>query len=266
MQRRRHCASFKAQVTLEAIREDLTVAEISKKHNLHPGQVQAWKTEALWKLSSLFERGSSPESNSEEEVALIERKVGQLTIENDFLKKWTGYQKFSFTGIVDVNICESQVDHLTGQRNNCTINGIYQYSSSYSNLFNVVGAAGTVVFPVELHLDPSYVLLNPNNITGRCRIINLKESVLGENDFVSDPHRLDPCKMNVPMASLYHILDFNSKAIRQTNGIIRLEVNTINYLMLLNELLYGNLHSLSESERLLEGKRLYRELLIKKRV
>lgn len=96
MQRRKHSASFKAQVALEAIRGDRTVAEISKKHNLHPGQVQAWKTEALSKLSSLFERGSSSESNSEEEVALLERKVGQLTIENDFLKKsWAGYQKKS---------------------------------------------------------------------------------------------------------------------------------------------------------------------------
>lgn len=96
MQRRKHSASFKAQVALEAIRGDLTVAEISKKHNLHPGQVQAWKTEALSKLSSLFEKGSGPEAGSEEEVALLERKVGQLTIENDFLKKsWTGYQKRS---------------------------------------------------------------------------------------------------------------------------------------------------------------------------
>lgn len=94
MQRRKHSASFKAQVALEAIRGDMTVAEIAKKHNLHPGQIQAWKSEALSNLSSLFEKGSSPESSSEEEAALLERKVGQLTIENDFLKKsWTGYQK-----------------------------------------------------------------------------------------------------------------------------------------------------------------------------
>ncbi len=96
MQRRKHSASFKAQVALEAIRGDMTVAEISKKHNLHPGQVQAWKTEALSKLTSLFEKGSGQESGSEEEVALLERKVGQLTIENDFLKKsWTSYQRRS---------------------------------------------------------------------------------------------------------------------------------------------------------------------------
>lgn len=96
MERRKHSASFKAQVALEGIRGDLTIAEISKKHNLHPGQVQAWKAEALSKLSCLFEKGSRPESHFEEEVALLERKVGQLTIENDFLKKsWTGYQKRS---------------------------------------------------------------------------------------------------------------------------------------------------------------------------
>lgn len=96
MKRRKHSAGFKAQVALEAVRGDCTIAEIAKKHNLHPGQVQAWKVEALSKLETLFEKGSAEISNSEEQVAVLERKVGQLTIENDFLKKsWTGYVKRS---------------------------------------------------------------------------------------------------------------------------------------------------------------------------
>ncbi len=96
MTRRKHSAGFKAQVALEAVRGDRTVADIAKKHNVHPGQVQAWKAEALAKLESIFEGSSKGASNSEEQVAVLERKVGQLTIENDFLKKsWSGYLKRS---------------------------------------------------------------------------------------------------------------------------------------------------------------------------
>ena len=94
MTRRKHSSGFKAQVALEAIRGDLTIAEIAKKHNIHPGQVQAWKAEALSKLELSFDKGSSRISSSEEQVAVLERKIGQLTIENDFLKKsWSGYVK-----------------------------------------------------------------------------------------------------------------------------------------------------------------------------
>lgn len=87
MTRRKHSAGFKAQVALESIRGDTTVAEIAKKYNVHPGQVQAWKAEVLSKLESLFDKGSAGHPKSEEQLAVLERKVGQLTIENDFLKK-----------------------------------------------------------------------------------------------------------------------------------------------------------------------------------
>jgi transposase len=94
MTRRKHSSGFKAQVALEAIRGDVTIAEIAKKHNIHPGQVQAWKAEALSKLESSFDKNSSRVSSSDEQVAVLERKIGQLTIENDFLKKsWSGYVK-----------------------------------------------------------------------------------------------------------------------------------------------------------------------------
>lgn len=95
MRRRKHSSGFKAQIALEAIRGDTTVAEIAKKHNVHPGQVQAWKAEALSKFSFLFDKGNEGKSSmSEDQVAALERKIGQLTIENDFLKKsWTGYAK-----------------------------------------------------------------------------------------------------------------------------------------------------------------------------
>jgi transposase-like protein len=94
MSRRKHSSGFKAQVALEAIRGDLTVAEIAKKYQVHPGQVQTWKAEALSKFEGIFEKGCSGEVKSDTQVSVLERKVGQLTIENDFLKKnWLGYLK-----------------------------------------------------------------------------------------------------------------------------------------------------------------------------
>ena len=94
MTRRKHSAGFKAQVALAAIRGDVTIAEIAARYTVHPGQVQTWKAEALGKLEILFDQKSSRPRETEEEVAVLERKVGQLTIENDFLKKsWTGYVK-----------------------------------------------------------------------------------------------------------------------------------------------------------------------------
>jgi transposase-like protein len=54
MTRRKHGSSFKAQVALEAIREEVTVAEIASKYQVHPSQVQAWKAEALGRFALLF--------------------------------------------------------------------------------------------------------------------------------------------------------------------------------------------------------------------
>src|SRR5881394_2237937 len=94
MKRRKHSSGFKAQVALEAIRGDRTIAEIAKKYQVHPGQVQAWKAEALAKFSLVFDKGENAIGTCETQTAALERKIGQLTIENDFLKKsWAGYVK-----------------------------------------------------------------------------------------------------------------------------------------------------------------------------
>ena len=87
MTRRRHSSSFKSQVALAAIRGEQTVAEIAAKYKVHPGQVQAWKAAALEKLPGIFDQGTKSSDTSEEQIAVLERKVGQLSIENDFLKK-----------------------------------------------------------------------------------------------------------------------------------------------------------------------------------
>jgi len=97
MVRKRHTAKFKSNVALAAIKGDKTIAEIASDFGVHPSQVHLWKAEALANIAELFTNKSSVTTDSNEhDVAVLERKVGQLTIENDFLKKsWQGYQKKS---------------------------------------------------------------------------------------------------------------------------------------------------------------------------
>ncbi len=94
MTRRKHSTAFKSRVALEAIQGDHTIAAIATRYNVHPTQIQSWKAIALRDLPSLYNKGSKESLISEQDLAILERKVGQLTIENDFLKKnWSRVQK-----------------------------------------------------------------------------------------------------------------------------------------------------------------------------
>lgn len=88
MQRQKFTAELKAKVALDTIRNDLTIPEISKKYNVHPTQIQRWKAELLANAQNMFGKEKSETSQvDEKKLAVLERKVGQLTMENDFLKK-----------------------------------------------------------------------------------------------------------------------------------------------------------------------------------
>jgi len=87
MIRKKFSANFKAKVALEAYKEDATLAELSKKHGVHPTQIQKWKAELLSQSEKLFLKKASDQEIDETRLAELERKIGQLTIENDFLKK-----------------------------------------------------------------------------------------------------------------------------------------------------------------------------------
>lgn len=83
-------AAFKKKVALEALREDKTLNEIASKYGVHPIQVSKWKKELIDRAESLFEgkRGRRHEEAISRED--LERKIGQLSIELDFLKKTLG--------------------------------------------------------------------------------------------------------------------------------------------------------------------------------
>lgn len=92
MKRATHSATKKAQVALEAIRGELTIPEIVQKYGVHPTMVHRWKKELLGNASEVFESGVA--ENEKQNVSQLEQKVGQLLMENDFLKKsWNFAQK-----------------------------------------------------------------------------------------------------------------------------------------------------------------------------
>ena len=85
--RTRYNGAFKSKVALEAIRGEKTVADLAQKYEVHPRQINAWKREALSGLQGIFERSKKSKDSRSDDVAYLERKIGQLIIENDFLKK-----------------------------------------------------------------------------------------------------------------------------------------------------------------------------------
>jgi transposase-like protein len=84
--RRRFAGEFKARVALEALRGDKSVQEIAAKHKVHPNQVSTWKRQAIDGLSDVFSNGTDREHQDHEtEVRDLHAKIGQLTVERDFL-------------------------------------------------------------------------------------------------------------------------------------------------------------------------------------
>ena len=89
--RRKFSPEFKAKVVLESLRERRTLEEIAQQFELHPTQITQWKKEATSRLSELFERGSeSTKRSTEEQSEKHYAQIGQLKVENDFLKKSCG--------------------------------------------------------------------------------------------------------------------------------------------------------------------------------
>lgn len=84
-------AAFKKRIAIEALREDKTIEEIAKEHSLNRVQVSQWKKELIDGAELIFARkGRKKEKQDDEQKEALERKIGQLTIEIDWLKKKLG--------------------------------------------------------------------------------------------------------------------------------------------------------------------------------
>ena len=85
--RRNHSASFKAKVALAAIRGDKTLAELSEQFDVHQNQIQDWRRKLLDQADRVFDHGGGTASESEHKVKELHAKIGQLTMERDFLEQ-----------------------------------------------------------------------------------------------------------------------------------------------------------------------------------
>jgi transposase len=86
--RRKFSADFKAKVVLEALKDRSTIEELAHKYELHPTQINTWKREAIANMASIFS-GDKTEGTEgiEQQREKLYAQIGQLKVENDFLKK-----------------------------------------------------------------------------------------------------------------------------------------------------------------------------------
>jgi len=87
-QRKRYSSKLKAQVALEALKNQRTLAQIAGEYDIHPNQVTRWKQQMLQELPQIFDNGrQKQEKDNEQLVSELYRQIGQLKVELDWLKK-----------------------------------------------------------------------------------------------------------------------------------------------------------------------------------
>jgi transposase-like protein len=82
--RRNHSPAFKAKVALAALIGDKTLAQIAEEFDVHPNQITSWKQQLENRSSELFGKTTEPEVSAVD-IKTLHAKIGQLTLENDFL-------------------------------------------------------------------------------------------------------------------------------------------------------------------------------------
>ena len=84
--RRNHTAAFKAKVALGAVRGEQTLSELAQRFDVHPNQIRQWKEQLLDGVEDVFQRdGKSAPAEPRIDVKTLHAKIGELTLENDFL-------------------------------------------------------------------------------------------------------------------------------------------------------------------------------------
>jgi transposase len=84
--RRNHTPAFKARVALAAIKGDRTLGQLAEHFDVHPNQITTWKAQLEGRASDIFGSGSTSASTPAADVKSLHAKIGELTLENDFLE------------------------------------------------------------------------------------------------------------------------------------------------------------------------------------
>ena len=85
--RRNHSSAFKAKVALAAIKGDRTLVELSQQFDVHANQIQDWRRRLVEEADTVFGQGQRQREDNEGKVKELHEKIGQLTMENDFLER-----------------------------------------------------------------------------------------------------------------------------------------------------------------------------------
>ena len=89
--RRRFSGELKARIALEALGGDRPLQEIASKHQVHPNQVSTWKRQAMDGLGEVFSNGVERRRRDHvSEIRELHAKIGELTVERDFLSRGSG--------------------------------------------------------------------------------------------------------------------------------------------------------------------------------
>ncbi len=83
--RRNHSPAFKAKVAMAALQGDKTLAELSSQYDVHVNQIQTWRNQLKDNITNLFDSGIDQRKDHEQQIKALQAKIGQLTMENDFL-------------------------------------------------------------------------------------------------------------------------------------------------------------------------------------
>ena len=83
--RRNHSPAFKAKVAVAALKGETTLAELAQQFDVHPNQIAQWRAQLLDGASSVFGDAAKAEAAPAVDVKTLHAKIGELTLENDFL-------------------------------------------------------------------------------------------------------------------------------------------------------------------------------------
>jgi transposase len=91
--RTKHSPALKAKIALEAIREQETIAELSRRYKVHANQIYQWKRQLLENVERAFEAENGSRGDGSERESELLQKIGELTVERDFLSRGLGRLK-----------------------------------------------------------------------------------------------------------------------------------------------------------------------------
>jgi len=89
--RRTHSPDFKAKVALAAIKGDETLSELARRYQINANLIVKWKKLLLENSAEVFASGKGLAPDRESEIKSLQAKIGEITMENDFLAKALGH-------------------------------------------------------------------------------------------------------------------------------------------------------------------------------